>query len=725
MTISRRNFLTGVSASTVIAAHPALLRAAPAPLVAASPSVATAAAAAVSKTRPTVLGTSLYDAGIFKNYARSLMSLQSAAGYAYPSILDENGYPTATPAYNIFGTVNFPSNILPSTQMVLKWSGTGAVQLGRGAPGFTIISGATFVSGGASFNLSAVGTNARVVFTFQTSIPSSITFAFMAGGKFSGLANLVLCKLSDEAAIDATTSPGQMFSDDYVAVYQSLNPGILRSMGWANPNSGNVSQSRYIAPWQTSMNLVTQRWAPGAWAGTTAGTNTYTCAAQKDATKAYVDGEMIQLQFASANTATTVTINSGNRGAVPVLAGIGGNAGRSLSAGQISAGSLATLTYDTVLGAFLWQSGGQSACVPYELQTAFANRINAHFWCNFGSYMDDTTISAITKIVANGLTSSLNAYFEYGNELWNWGFPAAQWANVKGAALGFPADNNRQPYGWYALRARQVMGLVTLAWAPRQMTQLNRVLAFQAFGPVSATNTYKLQGADLNGSAYPKFAAKGFPNYNLSPNRPIDYCDVLSYATYYSGAQCTNFDASYVSLTSKGINGLLAAADDYATAVPTKMASALAFLDNDIRAGKTGAGIVGSQTLLALSSGYNGGIYPAWDAVAKAFGKWVVCYEGGSESWYPTTATCTQIGVATSYGGPTGRIANLLSAYKGSDAFSSLVHDQITQFMGQSRSKAAAWLLIPGPNQWSLSTGDTYATKYKSWGAFQALNSSG
>lgn len=719
MTISRRTFLAGASVSTVMAANPVLVRAAPTTL-AAKPS--TSPTLSTTKVRPTLLGSSL-DVGMFKNIALSLVSFQSSAGYAFPAILDENGFPTSTPASNIYGIVKFPSNIVPSTQMVLKWSGTGSVQLGRGAPGFTVVAGASFVSGGTDYNLNVVGSNARVVFAFKTSIPASVSLVFLAGGKFSGFGNLVLCKLSDEAAVDAATTPEALFSDDYVSMYKTLNPGIWRPMGWANPNFGNVSQSRYIAPWKTSINLMSQRWAPGAWAGTSSGTNNYVCGAQKDATKAYVDGEMIHLQFGSANTSKSVTINSGGRGVVPVLSGTGGNTGQQLNIGQITAGSLATLTYDAVLGAFLWQSGGQSGCLPYELQVAFANLISADYWCNFSAYMDDASITAVSQIVRDRLSTGLNAYFEYGNEIWNWGFPATSWAEAKGTALGFPSDNSRRSFGWYALRTRQVMGLVTTTWAPRPSSQLKRVIAFQAFGSVGATNTYKLLGADLNGAAYPKYAARGYTNYNVSPNRPIDYCDILSYATYYSGAQCTNFDANYLGLGAAKIAGLLGAADDFASGVPTKMTSALAFLDNDIRAGKTETGVAGNQTLLALNTGYNGtGIYPAWEAVAKTYNKMIVCYEGGCESWYPSTAICTSMGISTAYGGADGKISKLLDGYKQSDAFATLVRDQFNQFLSFSHSKASAWLIVQGPNQWALSTGDTFAPKYKSWNALSTYS---
>jgi hypothetical protein len=721
MHISRRKFLAAASATAVITGTPSLPSAAPVPLAAARKQ----AAGGASLGKRTLLGTAI-ETGMFKNLALTLTDYQSAAGYAYPAILDENGYPTSIPIASIYGLVQLPSNLTPSTQLVLKWTGLGTIQLGRGAPGFSLISGSSFVTGGTSFNLTVAGTNARVVFSFVGSVPTSVALGFVAGAKFAGLSNVVLCRLSDEAAIDQATTPEEMFDDNYVSVYQSLNLGTVRPMGCTNPNGGNVSQARYLAPWRTAINICTQRWAPGAWAGVTSGTNNYTCAAQRDATSSYVDGEMIQLQFANANTSSAVTVKSGGRGLVPVVVGFGGNTCQPPTIGQIAAGSLATLTYDAVLGAFMWQQGGQWPSLPYELQIAFANRINADYWCNFATYMDDASVSSITKLVRDKLRATLNAYFEYGNEIWNYGyyFPATTWADAKGAALGFPADNNRRLYGWYGLRVRQMMGLVTTAWSPRPIAQLKRVMAFHVVGAPDGTSKYRFQGVDLSGAAYPQYASKRYPDYNVEPNRPIDYCDVLSYATYYAGAQCTNFDANYLYHGAAAIAGLLAAADDYASAVPSKMASALVFMDNDVRAGTlSGSGIKGDETLLTYTSGaYGVGVYPMWEALAATFNKSVECYEGGYESWYPSTQTCTALGISTAYGGPTGKIAKLLEAFKMSPAFGAVVRDQIVQFMAQPHSKSAAWLLLPGSNQWGLSSGDAFQAKYKSWDAIVAFN---
>ncbi len=677
------------------------------------------AKAAVLKPTNRVLIGSAFEPGMFKNLARSLISIQSSPGYAFPAVLDGNGYPTTSPAHNIFGEIGIPSTIGASTQMVLKFSGTGAIELARGAPGFTVVSGANFVSGGTSYNLTVQGTNVRVVFQFASTVPAHLTFVFLAGGKFASLSNVVLCTLANEPAVDSATTPEQMFDDQYVAVYRVLNPGVVRPMAWTNPNFGNVSQSRYIANWKSSINVSSRRWAPGAWAGTATGTNTYVCAVQPDAAKSYVDGEMIQLQFASANTSTAVTINSGGRGAVPILCGESHVVGMPPPIGAITANSLATLTFDAVLNAFMWQGDGQTPCIPYELQVAFANRVGAHYWCTLPAYVDDASVTAITTLVRTRLSSSLNAYFEYGNEVWNYSFPVTAWAAAKGAALGFPTDNNRRVYGWYGLRVCQTMGLVKAAWAPRSTTQLRRVMAFQAFGPTGGTSTYRFQGADLSAALYPSYAAKGFANYNQAPNRPIDCCDVMSYATYYSGAQCTNFDANYIANGAANIAGLLAAADGYASGVPTRVAAALAFLDNDILAGTLSSGKVGSQTVTALRTH----IYGAWDTLATHFAKAVECYEGGHESWYPSTNACAAMGIATAYGGPNGKIAALLQAFKLSASFGYVVKQQIADVMAMPNTLTPAWLVLPGVSQWALATGDCYSPKFTSWNTLVAYDS--
>lgn len=681
--------------------------------------------------------------GMFKNLALTVEGYQSFTSYNYAPVLTPNGYPkNGTLGTSISGTLPFPSNLVTSDQMVLKWTGTGTIFLGRGAPGFTIVSDTGgWVSGSAAFNMTVAGANPRVVFTFTTSVPESVQFNFVSGETYTNMAGLVLCKLSDEAAIDAATTPEAFFSDDYVNLYKALKVAKVRPLGYSGINGSNVSQSRYLPAWQTSLNMCSERWEPGAIAADigggamcTTGTDTYLCGAQPDATGGYVDGEMIHVKFVNANTSTTVTVNSGGRGAKRV----GWHSCASYpfqdpEIGQITAGMLTTLTYDALLGIFLLQPGGQSQFIPYELQIAFANRLNADIWLQFPAYFDNASTTATATLTKNNLLTNLNAYFEYLNEVWNPGafFPGTRWSIIKGQKLGFPADNNRRPNGWYSLRLRQMMGLVTTAWAG-STSRLRRVIAFQAFGDTVAGSLYRLQGADLNSTSFPDYGTyTGGVNYDTAPNRPVDFCDSLSYATYYSGAQCPPFDQNYIDQGAAGIADLLTAADNYASGVPASMASALAFMESDVRAGVIGGtSTAGNETLLSLKSlAYGSGIYPSWEAVAASFALSVDCYEGCYQGWWPTIGTCTSLGISTTYGGPTGKIAVLLDAFKKTDAFKNVVRDQVLQFMAHPHSRTASWFLLAGApqsdyptNQWSMSTGDAFATKYKSFDAIAALN---
>lgn len=592
-------------------------------------------------------------------------------------------------------------------------------------------------------------------------------------------------------------------------------------MGMTNPNAGCVSQYRYIPNWKSGLYLCTDHYMPGAYCGTTgATTNTYACSNQPDyVSGGYVDGEMFHVKFINASNSTPLTLNVGGRGAVQIYT----QSGAALT--SIGANTLATLTYDAVLGGVIYRAGGQSATVPYELLVGLCNRVGCDYWANFPGQIDDESVTTISQVVRDRLSSNLNAYFEYGNEIWNFGggFPYTSLALAKGTALGFPSDNNRQHFGWYALRHRQIMGLVTAAWSPRSASQLNRVLAFQAFGPKSGTDQYRLQGLDLasvanGGQGNAAFVSiTGNANYRTVGNRPIDYTDALSYATYYSGAQFANFDANYLAqktavtviaatsanptvlqtsadhgLTtgyrvqlgrntenSKGANftgdwgalnqvnanvtvidsthfsvpvdasafaayssnggsvelyademaGLTTAADNYASGNPTSMAAALDWVDADVRNGTnygaTGTGGSASQNMAQLATLANGtGIYPQWDTLAVTYNKKVCLYEGGFETWYPVAATCTRLGISTAYGGSTGKIATLLTAYKNDRRFYTLVLDQMKQFFSTSKSDVWAWLLLAGGSQWATMTGDMFTATYQNWTAMR-LNNNG
>lgn len=687
--------------------------------------------------------------GMLKNLMLSTDSLQTSGGYAFPADFTTDGYPKngVTPAASVFSQITMPSNLLQSELMVLKFrQGTGQVTLGIGAPGATDVNvTAGSIVGGTSFNITLSGTAARVEFRFATAVPSSVSLSFDSAAFSGNFSGLVLCRASDEASVDNPTAPDDYFSDPWIAQYVELNPRTVRTMGMSNPNFGNVSQARYIPNYTTCFSVTNNAWPNGAWAGrttqgTVGATSPYTCGSQPDATGAYVDGEMIQFQFDATTSGVPITLNFGGRGIKDAILGTGGSTGSTLE--FVNANDLWTATYDKVTDAFWCQPDGQSFCVPYELLAGLANRINAHLWINLPVYIDNASVATITQTVRDKLAPSLECHFEYGNEPWNFGFPQAHYLTARGAALGFDSGNNRQLYGAQGLRLRKIMELVTAAWAPRSPSQLKRVMNCMAiaYGDVPSNKQFLLEGSDLNGSAHPNYAAAGFPNYDTAPNRPIDICEVLCYATYYQGAQTQDLDPHYTdagltAITTGGptgwATGLIGAADAYAAGGATNIANAFAFLDWDIRQG-TASGVTDPETMTFFNSSASlgvgaGGVYSAWDTVVSSFDTVraafaspmppvsVRLYEGAMQSWYPSTDACTALGISTAYGGPTGKIAVLLDAFKKDILFYNIVRDQVAQFMAFSHSSVPVWFVVGGPNEWAASTGDVYAEKYQSW----------
>jgi hypothetical protein len=682
----------------------------------------------------------------FINLMQAAGGFTSPNNFAFPSILNANGYPVSgSLPQDISGVVSMPAEFTDSsTRWVLEWRGT----VGTSArPGIQLLGGVReigssgCVSGATTYNLSVFGTDCQIEFTFA--VPrtgGSIPFKFLAGAAFNGsLGKLSLYRKSHQAAYRA----GEIFNPDFVSTLQLLKPRAIRTLNWSLANISNIANAAQQAP-ATALGFG-PRWDPNVWAGTASGIDTYS--ATLPGVSALVDGLTVQVQFANSNTAAT-TFNLNGLGAFPIanLA-----AAPISAANSIVANSLWTLIYDAALKKWLGNRGPLNAGIPFSVQTALANKVNADLWLNVPTHATDAFVAAIATTQRDTLNINLNTWYEYSNEIWNFNdfaFPQTNYAVSRGAALGFPAANNERLLGFYALRVRQIMGNVTAVYGAKM--NYKRVLAYQATGNVQTTQKWRMEGFDLNGALYPAYCAAvggnfssgvctGDPKYNTFPNRPIDHTDVLAYATYYSGAQLKNVSSNYVNtMTSDGPSGyavgLLGAANDYATGLSENVSRALTWVDWDLRRG-TVNGTPGPATLLAFASGKNIGsgpigVYPTWEAIAASYDRarppgvsnlFVANYEGGLESIAPVTAKCTSLGISTSYCGTGGKIDNLLAGYKKSALFQQLATDQFDQFLAQPHSLATSWYQIANGDQWSLFPGNMSSAPFTSFNAFQAL----
>lgn len=675
----------------------------------------------------TLMGFRTNDHYMFKNLVKNLVSFGSSGTYAFPGDLTSDGYPKngASVSANIFGFVYFPSNLSASETFVMKMTNTGGtvggdIQLARGTPGFTgAVASSGSIVGGTGANLTMTGTNPRVTFQFDTSVPESCTFNFLAGGTFSGASNLVICRQSDEAAIDALTSPTDMFNEDWLDVYRSLRNKVFRPMGWAATNFSNVSQYGYRMRWDTGLSCFADQWPPGAWVGTVSGTNTYTCSSPADMSGEPVFGSVVQGQITNANTSTTPTLKTSGMVAGKTIVNIYGSA---LSVGAITANALGTFVFDNLLDRWIYLAGGILLSVPLEVQVGLCNKLTTHLWRNIPTLYDDVSVTAEATYVANNLNGSLTSYWEYSNETWNFAFPQTSYLGARGAAIGFRSSDNRQYFGAHALRHRQMMELITAA----HRTGIKRVMGVQAFGDrglTGAYNLYRLQGQDLHqddgttgGTNYNSLVGT---DYNTAPNRPVDYTEVISPAQYTEGAQCRQFDTDYVDDFNAGfnINNLTAAADTLD----------VSFLDRDVRQGTRSNGSLGPFTMKGFKDGSPGStpIYSDWNTIAASYSptKLVEWYEGACGSCtYPSTSTCTTIGISTTYGGAGGKIDLLIQAWKASGLFNATTFEQLGDAVSQPLSATPAWLIVEGPTIWSLMTSDVFSTKLQSFYAVARFN---
>lgn len=548
----------------------------------------------------------------FINFAKMLGSEGGGAGWATETNAD--GYPSGPLNLSYSGSTDMTADaatlLAPSVHWRIKWNGNGGGFYANGLVGnvLTIVSDSKgcFVSQGsglARFSCTMNGTTDYIEFTNLTGA-TQIKWAFdQFATVYDGtMSDLRIYRASDQAAMDA----GEIFTPEFVSLLKTLNPRYLRMMDWGATN-GSIAANFSQRTRTTAFSYLSQQFDPARSAGTASGTNTYTASNPPGySAGAYQQGETFQVLFTNANTGAA-TINFGSRGAA-TLADISGTA--VTTAGVIPSGAIATCVYDTWLAQMLcnfgfngsnnYFGGGLTTGVPIEIQVALANKINANLWYNVPFLYTDTAVSSVAGYVRDNLNASLTSAFEYSNEIWNFLFPQSALATAKGAYLGFPNSSGRQTSGYYGLRVRQIMPLITTAWTSSRTTAtLRRILANWEgdAAPVSQSQAYRMNGSDLSTSlGYTNYNSVIGQNYNVgSPtfSRPIDFVDSISYAQYMAGA-----------LIGNGNYGNLNAAD---VAALTTMADTndLAGVDDDLRYGyfnrKSGVTFSGSTFTLAAN----------------------------------------------------------------------------------------------------------------------------
>ncbi len=114
--------------------------------------------------------------------------------------------------------------------------------------------------------------------------------------------------------------------------------------------------------------------------------------------------------------------------------------------------------------------------VPVEIMIRLANELGAEPWFNMPHLADDDFVRRFARMVRDGLDPELRAWVEFSNELWNWSFDQAHWADAVAKETWWRDPRWMQIY---AGRASEVADIWTEVFGAEADARLMRVIATQ------------------------------------------------------------------------------------------------------------------------------------------------------------------------------------------------------------------------------------------------------
>jgi hypothetical protein len=375
-----------------------------------------------------------------------------------------------------------------------------------------------------------------------------------------------------------------------------------------------------------------------------------------------------------------------------------------------ASGQNVSLTYNAVLGGWITNFGGVNDGVPLEVQCEICNRSNVGIWVTIPLFYSNQAAYDFGNKLQELLNRNLPAVVELSNEVWNFGQGQTGQAMNLGICLGWPQSDAQNLQGFYGLRVRQLLPQFANGWTQgRSRSDLVCTLGVPQFGAqVPSYKMFRLNGGGLvtSNSTYKALSGPGGTagsDYNTFPNRPIDVCDAISYASYYFGAQLGETSSNFFGSISN-FSVILKANADYASGRPALMASALSAVENDLRHGGGGRNSGGTLDAMASQDAAWERVLSTYDAQRAGAGMSQLgsfCYEGGYQAGLSAnlgnvaTTTTDLVNQFANNGWNTSILAygasptivaqnliNLLAAFKNSNNFKSCVFDQ---YMGAMR----------------------------------------
>lgn len=156
--------------------------------------------------------------------------------------------------------------------------------------------------------------------------------------------------------------------------------------------------------------------------------------------------------------------------------------------------------------------------VPLEVMLRLVNRIGADPWFNMPHLADDEYFRRFAMVVKDGLRPDLRAHVELSNEVWNWDFQQANWADEQGF-VRWGAKGKWVEY--YALRATRMAQIWDDVFGSEARERLVKVLA-------THTGWVGLEEAILQAPTWASEVGEGFVP-------PYRHFDAYALTGYFSG----------------------------------------------------------------------------------------------------------------------------------------------------------------------------------------------
>ena len=152
--------------------------------------------------------------------------------------------------------------------------------------------------------------------------------------------------------------------------------------------------------------------------------------------------------------------------------------------------------------------------VPVEVMVRLSNETGTNPWFNIPHLATDEYVKAFAETVFATLDPKLTAYVEFSNEVWNWQFEQASWAEDEGSARW------GKEYSWmqyYGMRSAEVLQI----WSEVYTNARSRLIT------IISTQT-GWQGLEFDALEAPLWRAE-----NPQNPRPAELADAFAIAGYF------------------------------------------------------------------------------------------------------------------------------------------------------------------------------------------------